>query len=735
MRVFEREMNQRGPRLQRGVCGIAWLLAVMLMIGGCANEVQGPQPELEDPVLGEPLPVDPGIVCRMQHPDEGTSVVVTGENLSPIPFDIPGEPNVGLPDLTLRRTLTIDGQAADPLEIEFSGEIGDPNADLVTWQSQNQMTFLLKDEIQLDAENAGMLEEGIYDLTVTNQNSNGDTSAGALAVIDRPFVSNLSPSIVCVDEGSRNMTVFGDRMLRIGQEDATVLIDGLPFTVGQFSGCTKVAHSGIEAEYCTSADISIAQDDLEDGYLEVLVQNPQTAACQSVHAEDSVSLRVVPKPDLASIAPPMVCVAEGAREVVLKGQGFLEIDEVVPEVTVASKPVTVTGVQGECSELETRDHQVKTCSDVLVELPQDASITQVTVPTVSLTNPPDAGCGDSTQVDLVIVPPPTVEKVVPPLVCIDQGDRQVEVVGTGFLFVDGTPPAVQVGSVTIPPTAVAKPAEPEKCQALAVVGLDVVRCTSVLVTIAQGTVDVGLVDIGVVNPAPAGCGAVGTGQLTIIEGPELTSAEPALVCTDTAARDIEITGAGFLVITNDDSTQALPAVTIDGATATVKEVPTASCSPVVVAGMTVDACTSIVVSVGQGSLTPGDKSVVVTNPIPAGCEATSDTILTVPPSLALLSATPPSICEWRDQSQSGDQRLYDQLFHHLRGGRPAFGDIGESHQCVRVRAQYGADRYRHQLCHSGPGICRQMGGGHCLGGFGHPDYRHVHKRFPPGGHL
>ena len=113
----------------------------------------------------------------MQHPSIGTPVVVTGEDLSPIPYDVPDDPKVALPTLTLIRNQELDGTAVAQGAIDqvvYGGEPGSPNADLLRWQGTNQMSFLVKDEIQLDV-GTGMFPIGVYDLNAKNPNDENTT--------------------------------------------------------------------------------------------------------------------------------------------------------------------------------------------------------------------------------------------------------------------------------------------------------------------------------------------------------------------------------------------------------------------------------------------------------------------------------------------------------------------------------------------------------------------------------
>ena len=121
-----------------------WLLLALsvwvLMLPGCKDEITGPKPVVADPsVSAETMPISPGIVCRDQRV---TDVVITGSGFSPVPIDVPDKPRTALPTVTLTRNQQLDGAGGDALEVVYNG---DPekgqNVSLLSWQSQQQMTF------------------------------------------------------------------------------------------------------------------------------------------------------------------------------------------------------------------------------------------------------------------------------------------------------------------------------------------------------------------------------------------------------------------------------------------------------------------------------------------------------------------------------------------------------------------------------------------------------------------
>jgi hypothetical protein len=83
-----------------GMLHLLCLCAVALGVS-CSAEVTGPAPSIKppDPEVS-PAPVEPAIVCRDQI---RSTVKVSGERFSPIPIDIPKDPQTALPNIVLTK--------------------------------------------------------------------------------------------------------------------------------------------------------------------------------------------------------------------------------------------------------------------------------------------------------------------------------------------------------------------------------------------------------------------------------------------------------------------------------------------------------------------------------------------------------------------------------------------------------------------------------------------------------
>lgn len=612
------------------------LALCLVMTTGCTEEIKGSAPTIDEPSQDQtPLPAEPGIVCSEQLT---TDVVLTGGEFSPLVIDVLEEDSrIDYPDVTLNRSQTLTGDEADGEEILYSGDPDEPiNRDLLSWQSQEKMTFTVHQELELADGSTGVLPSGIHDITVRNANEDHAMSQGTLAVAPRPKLDDIGPSIVCLAEEERTVSLSGETFLEIEGDRAHVEIDGVddPFDIEFDDGdCNDVAHNGIDARVCDRADMALQPGSLSSGYPELTLQNPPTAQC---HSEDVINLRVVPPPVISSIVEPMACVAQGERTFEIHGSDFLHIDEQTPTVTVDGTEFDVT--MSDCNDLETLNHDVEVCSTMTMVVGENA--VDPGRLEVAVSNPPPAGCSNEDSAFVTITPPPAVDEVAPPAVCVQDGPRQVTIEGSDFITVGGTVPEVEIDGVAIDAADIS----PQECGDLEVDDLDVQTCDELLVTVTEEELGGELPynpDITVTNPDPAGCDDTESDLLTVMEGPTIDAAEPALACTDDGSREVVLTGTNFLTVGGE-----VPGVSIDGTDIASEDITADGCDPEedVAGELDVENCTTLTVDVEQGLLESGDVGVVVTNPDPVGCDVSNTEVLTAPPTLTVSSVQPPSIC-------------------------------------------------------------------------------------------
>lgn len=623
---------------------------------GCAPAIVGDAtPTLANPAPGA-LPVEPPIVCQEQHPESGTPIVVRGGGFAPVAVDIPNAPAVVLPDLALRGLHDLFGADAALGDVLYSGTASGasagPNAALLSWQSEEQLTFVVKDTVAL-GEADGKIQAGLYDVTVTNADAQAATSALAFAVTERPAVATLAPPFTCVEQGARDIVVTspsagagaGARALRVGESAPAVIVGDLELAP-QLDGCQAVAHPGIDAELCASLTVEVAQAALPPGAHAVTIRNPEPAACSST---DVVELVVVPAPVITSVEPATVCDAEadsgGPLELTVRGSGFLRADGVDFTVTVGGIDVAVAPADiSDCTPVAVVGATVETCDTFVISV--DASAYPVGPVEIAVVNPAPADCSAATSALFEVLPSPRIDDVAPPTTCALDGGVDLAVSGDSFLrnSVDGVDFTVTVGGVAVVPTSIGAAGG---CTPVVVQGVAMESCTDFVVNVDPaafaGTVPSGDVDIAVVNPAPDGCATSRADLFEVLPSPFIASITPSAVCSAGAGVvDLAVSGADFLRVPGSGDAFAVSVAGVPVLAAAITGV--AGCSPITVDGAALESCTDFVVTIDAGALPLGPVDVTVTNPAPDGCIGGTSAAFAILPPPTVTAVVPSEIC-------------------------------------------------------------------------------------------
>jgi|GEM_PF-4918887 len=157
---------------------------------------------------------------------------------------------------------------------------------------------------------------GLYDLTVTLAQGAKATRPAALAVVERPSLTTLTPSLTCLARGARSLTLAGADLMTIADVVPTPSVGEVDLGAVTPSACVDVAHPFTSGAVCAEATREVAVDGLPVGDWPVVLHNPAPADCDST---EPVRLRVAPAPTITAIEPSIVCVTEGSRVVETKG--------------------------------------------------------------------------------------------------------------------------------------------------------------------------------------------------------------------------------------------------------------------------------------------------------------------------------------------------------------------------------------------------------------------------------
>lgn len=456
-----------------------------------------------------------------------------------------------------------------------------------------------------------------------------------------PNVAGLDPSLVCGEQLTTEIAISGAGLSPLAIDSAT----GDPrlaipdVTLERVQDLTGMAVTGAPvtlpndpmnpamARVRWTSSTSMAFDVypelmLAPGLYQITVTNRNGRAFTAMAA-----LTVVPRPELDAVEPDLVCTDQGDRLVTLRGRGFLSVGNTLPTVTFGDVLRPVDALQ-DCAPLP-GPTVAQTCLTAIVTLPQDMPVPGAHA--VVLENPEPAACHSEDAVTIAVVPQPTLESVVPDLICDAQGDRTLTLTGTGFVAVGATLPTVTIGDFQ------AMAATADGCGAIEGTLLPAQSCTTLTVVVPAGTLTPGVHDVSVENPDPAGCVTEEAITIAVVPPPSLVSVVPDLVCLDEGDRSLTLSGSGFVVVDG-----VLPTVSVGGVAVTTDSA--AGCAPI--AGTTLDAesCDTLNVTVPGGLLAPGAYPVVVGNPDPAGCSSTELVTVAVVPEPTVSAVAPDLFC-------------------------------------------------------------------------------------------
>jgi hypothetical protein len=372
------------------------------------------------------------------------------------------------------------------------------------------------------------------------------------------------------------------------------------FTAHAADGCSAVPGQPDTVLRCTRLTVRIPMQGLPPGLHQVRVQNPLSADCTSV--EDR-QLLIVPPPVVQSIEPDLLCITQNARPFTIKGRDFLDIDGELPLVTIGPVTLQAETMEG-CTPVTGAPVAVNRCDTLHVLIPQ-ASVPDGLWP-VTVTNPEDTDCTSSEKIDLLFVPPPTLARVLPDLICVAETDRSVTLEGTGFISHGDALPTVMVGSLVLTATSLAG------CIDLPGPLLATTSCTEMLLEIPADSLPEGSHDVVVTNPPPADCSGTEAVTLAVTLPPALLEVDPVVFCDDQDDTRITLTGQHFLRV--DEALPVIAVGDIDYPATSVHD-----CTPIQGTLLEAEACTGLSFTIPAGGLPEGWHDLTVTNPLPSSC--------------------------------------------------------------------------------------------------------------------
>jgi hypothetical protein len=387
MRTHAKHLPKRRTR-----CAHAALCLTLFVAGpGCNSQLEGPTPALAG--AGQATtPIAPAIVCADQRT---TLLDLRGQHLSPVAVNIPHDPALALPSLTLTRSAALDGSSTDAVNVVYAGDpTSRNNHEALRWLDTGHMQFQVDQARTIDG-HTGRIPAGVYDARVTNPSGKQATSRGALAVVDKPTLTAADAALLCATKDAQKLTLTGTGFLRISDAHPTLRLgeQDIAIDVDELAQCSPLAQKDLDAELCTQAQITLEPRALGPGLYDLVLDNPEPAAC---HTEERAQLRVVPAPTLDSSPLEPICTRDKTRALVIRGEGFLEINGQPPTVTLGGQSVRVDALS-DCENLELAGLSTRSCKQIQVPL-RELMLGEAEV-IVQVDNPAPANCAVSRRAE------------------------------------------------------------------------------------------------------------------------------------------------------------------------------------------------------------------------------------------------------------------------------------------------------------------------------------------------
>lgn len=596
------------------------IVPVLVTAVSCGDKITQTKPA--------PSAVAPKAACAAQ---KTSAIKLTGTGFSPLPTKtLNDQPALALPQISLNLSKDVSGAPA-------SGSHALPDdaaSGHVRWASQQEMSFDVYPGLNLGT--------GLYDVQVTNADGETGTLGGGLLLVPPPTASKVAPDVLCSDQANV-ITLSGDFFLESGSALPVVAIAGgslaapLKIPATALATCRELpGASGLKA--CTGLTFALPSKALTPGNYKVTVTNPDPAGCTSTQP---LTLTLVPEPTLAKVVPDLACTAQGDRNLVLTGTGFLTVNGASPTVTVGAD--SLAGTPSNCSPVTGPAETVTTCTTLTVTVPRGSLAPGND--SVVVKNPPPADCSTMEHVDYTEVPPPTLSSASPDLACDAQGAQTITLAGSGFLEIGTTTPKVTftasaggtplvVSATTSGCTPITGPAN-EAAQS----------CGTLKVSLPQGALGAGTYTVVVTNPDPVtgvvGCDSTQAVTLSIVSPPTVASVSSPLFCNAAGAVTLTVSGTNFVQTGTTTPTVVLhPSA---GADVALPSTSLTGCAPVTGPAAATQLCTGLSVSV-PSSVAAGTYQVIVQDPSPVTCASTDAVFATIFPAPAVATVQPNDTC-------------------------------------------------------------------------------------------
>lgn len=378
--------------------------------------------------------------------------------------------------------------------------------------------------------------------------------------IDPPRIDEIEPSMVCVNEGERTLTVRGNAFLDYNGNKPAVSIAGNAVPYRDFStierlapGCAEVDVRKQDVFLCTSFETTIAMNSSLSAItyqsIKLVSHKPEAP-----HATASISdepcfdeqqglLTIVPPADIDDVSPPAICTGS-STPITISGRNFVRHTSNTTEISqypfvkvlstnyhFADSAMTLL----DCTDFQANGYyDVAACDTIEVLVDGDRHAKNAAL-TIDLYNGYPLNCSALRQSQFAIVDPPSVTHATPAIVCNSGSNSEVTLHGNNFLVVDNVPPRVEVATALsysgpIPVSSFAD------CTSIALPlsAHTVQTCKQLVLDVPQFASPVGLTEAAITVTPPllgaSACPRTFASTLFFAPDPQVSGADPSNIC-------------------------------------------------------------------------------------------------------------------------------------------------------------------------------------------------------------
>ena len=247
-------------------------LTSLLLWSACSRELDGPKPTVSA--------VTPQVACGDQ---KMTTVMISGQALSPLDDLNLTKPQLELPQVTLTRVKDITGAPASDV-VTVPNDPTHPELGDEQWTSQQAMSFEVCPPGVCGAATPkqtdyASLPTGLYTITATNRNGHAASLPSTLTIVPLPTLDSTIPDLLCEDKDN-TVTLSGDFFLRINGTIGTLVINdpagAKSLTPSALDDCRPLpAATGLTLEACRKATVTIPRGMFTQGTYELADAEPR----------------------------------------------------------------------------------------------------------------------------------------------------------------------------------------------------------------------------------------------------------------------------------------------------------------------------------------------------------------------------------------------------------------------------------------------------------------------------